>query len=355
MKKIISFSLISFLVLLNTNCTNGLNKKNSDDLTIVIKSTPGKPLAEVGETILTLEELSDDFLARQGTFKGAPHLNTEKKRVDYVESEVLQQAMFLEAIELGLLNDPEVKRNVKKIVVQKLMRDQLEKAQSNYVATEEEMQKHYDENQNLYNRNEALKVAYYAIPFGSNKNEAGKLAANLQKDAKENVQNANAKQFARLAMKHAKEAVEKYKVAIETNESPYLEKEDFERKFGPTTFAAINQLPNTGDLSQVLTTDTHYYVLMKTGYRKALNESFADAKPKIQKRLAYENRGKVYENYVASLKNKYNIKIHHSLVADLGKEGLKNINQNEPANALANNPSLIKPTENVASHEDHDH
>ena len=70
--------LLSLLVSLNyVGCT-----KNGQSGETVIKFTypKGETLAEVGGTSLSLEGFREDFLARQGTFKGAPHLNTDEKK-----------------------------------------------------------------------------------------------------------------------------------------------------------------------------------------------------------------------------------------------------------------------------------
>lgn len=304
-------------VVIAMSCTQ--SGKSGADIKLTIKNQKGEPLAHVGDTVLTLEELSNDFLDRQGTFRGAPHLNTEKKRIDYVENAVTQRALFLEGISLNLLDDPSVKRDLEKIVVQKLIRDKLAKVQEEYKPTEEEIKKHYDENPNLYNRQEAAKVAYFAIPFGDDKNNAQKLAQALLKDAKENVKNANIKEFARLAMKHAQQNNGKMKISLETNESSFLEKSDFEAKFGKESFDIINKLEKVGEMGPLLTTENSYFVVMKTGYRKALNESIEEAKPKIEKRIAFDQRGKVYENYVNDLRKKYNVKINQEKIAELGK------------------------------------
>ncbi len=344
------FSKILSLALVVTAMSCTQSGKSGADIKLTIKHQKGEPLAHVGDTVLTLEELSKDFLDRQGTFRGAPHLNTEKKRIDYVENAVTQRALFLEGISLGLLDDVQVKRDLEKIVVQKLVRDKLAKAQEEYKPTEEEIKKHYDENPNFYNRPEALKVAYFAIPFDQDKNGAQRLAKDLLKDAKENVKNANIKEFARLAMKHAQLMKDKIKISLETNESSFLEKSDFEAKFGKDSFEVVNKLEKVGDVGPLLTTDKGFFVVMKTGYRKTLNETLEEAKPKIQKRIAYEQRGKVYENYVAELRKKYGVKIVQEKVAELGKgvtpigtaqaqipqvpAGMENLAQKVPAGSI---------------------
>lgn len=348
MKRLINTLSLSLVLLMAFGCKKA-DQPTGKDITFTLKATKGTPLAQVGGSVLTLEELSEDFLGRQGTFRGAPHLNTDKKKLEYTENAANQRAMMLEGIATGLLDDPAVKRDVEKIIVQKLMRTMLTKAQEEYVASEAEMKEHYEKNPNLYNRQEAVKVAYFSVPFGANKEESKKFAAELQKDALQNVKNANTKEFARLAMKHAQMNMNKIKISLETNESSFLEKPDFDAKFGKDSFDLVNKMENMGQVGPVLTTDNGYFVIMKTGYRKALNESFEEAKPKIQKRIAYEQRGKVYEKFMADLRKKYDIKIFQDRIADLGKNAAPI--QNPTATANAANPvnGLPAPTEHGAT------
>lgn len=261
-----------------------------------------------------------------------------------------QRALFLEGINQGLLDDPIVRRDIEKTVVQKLIRDKLAKVQEEYKATEEEIKKHYEENPNLYNRQEATKVAYFAIPFGEDKNGAQKMANALLKDAKENVKNANIKEFARLAMKQAQEMKGKMKINLETNESSFLEKSDFDAKFGKGSFDIVNKLEKVGDMGPLLSTENSYFVVMKTGFRKALSETLEEARPKIEKRIAFDQRGKTYEKFVAEIRQKYKTTIFQEKIAELGKGvaplgtaqaqipqapvGLENMAQKVPAGSI---------------------
>lgn len=298
----------------------GCNKSGGKgDIVITFKSKEGQALAQVGNLTLTVEEMKADFLDRQGQFKGAPNLNTDKARNDYIENQVVQKAMFLEAIEKGYFERPEVRRDVEKIVVQRFMRDKLENAQNGYVPSEQQIKEHYEKNANLYNRAEAVKVAYISIPFGSNKAKTKEIAMALHKEATATVKNANSKAFSRLAMAYAPKVTNAGNISIETNETDYLEQQAFDGKFGSNSFEAAKSMPVMGQIAPLVTTDNAYVVLMKTGYRKNINENIEQAKEKIVKRLAYENRSEIYKKSLEELKKKYDIKVFKEHLAELSK------------------------------------
>lgn len=308
-----------FALALIPGCKPGIKAKEGDTV-IVIKQREGEMLAKVGKRVITLEEAKEDFLSRQGTFKGAPNLNTSKAQNDYIDNQVIQEAMFQEAIAKGYFERPDVVRDVRKIVVQRLVRDELEKSQTNYVPTEEQIKEHYNKNLNLYNRDEAIKVAYVRIPFGEKKEAAKTLATAIQKDAL-TIQNGNTREFSRLAMKFAPKINPADKISIETNETDYLEKPAFEGKFGSGVFDSVKGLEVIGKVAPLVTTNDAYVVLMKTGYRKQLSETLdnKDTQEKISKRLAYEHRGEAHKVMVERLKKDYGIEVNRDLLPELSK------------------------------------
>jgi hypothetical protein len=330
-------------LLIATGCTKG---KDGEIVIHMKQQSGGKTLAQVGKINLNLESLREDFLQRQGQFRGAPNLNNDKTRNDFVESQVMQKAMFLDAIEQNYFDLPEVRRDVEKIVVQRLMRNTLEKAQETFVPTEEKIKEHYEKNPNLYNREEAIKVAYISIPFGNNKDKTQAVANLIHKDAVETVKNSNSKAFNRLAMKYAEKFGGLGNISVETNETDYLDKNAFESKFGAGTFAAVGGTNAIGHVVPVTTTEKGFLVMLKTGYRKAMNETLEEARPKITKRLAYDSRGDFFKEYKEQLMKKYDVKIIQELVAELSNdpEGNKvaQKNNNNPAK-----PNETKPNEAI--------
>jgi hypothetical protein len=196
-------SLVGF-ILFTGACTSKLSEKSNKGISVLIPAQQGEALAQVGNITLTLEGMSADFLDRQGRLKGAPHLNTKKRRTDYVENQVIQEAMFQEAIAQGYFSDPSVLRNVKKIVVQKLMRDKLESGQKAFVPTKSQMQEHYNKNLNLYKRDEAIKTSYLFVPYGANRKKSLERAGKLKTLAKRTVKRANNKSFGDIVKKNGK-------------------------------------------------------------------------------------------------------------------------------------------------------
>lgn len=309
--------MISLGALLLVGSCQKFGKK---DTTIVFKQAEGEALASVGDVTLTVEELKQDFLDRQGTFKGAPHLNTEKKRKEYVESQVMQEALWQEALKKGYFDNPKLRNTVKKLVTQQFVRDLLTEAQEKYSPTKEEMKDYYDKNPSHFNHEEAVKMAYLSVPFNKDKAKALKIAQKLQIDASKTVKNSDTREFARLAMRNAQEGKNFGNFSINASETSFMEKAECEAKFGKGSYDMVNSAGTIGDIGPLLSSDDSYYVFMKTGKREKLNQSLEDAESKIKKKLGFEKRGQIYEEKMSEYKAKYNIKIHEDKLALLSPE-----------------------------------
>lgn len=316
--------ILFFLLVGSFGCKKNIHTDDGGGkINVSINYKGGEALAKVGDITLSLEALNEDFLQRQGQFKGAAHLNTDNKKTEFVENQVIQEAMFQEAIKAGYFNNAEVIRDVKKIVVQRLMRDKLSETQNITPPTEEEMKAHYEKNQNLYNRAEAEKVSFLEIPLGPDPKKTKSKAESIYKEALQTVKNGNTNALSQIAMKHAKNSKEAM-TQIQVQMTGFLEKEPFENKFGPGSFLEIKKLENIGEFGPLIKNDKAYFVMMKIGARKEIKESFEEAKQKIEKRLGFENRSKNYEQYVKSLHEKYKINVNKDKVALLGKDSENN-------------------------------
>ncbi len=181
------------------------------------------------------------------------------------------------------------------------------------------MKNHYDKNQNFYNRSDAVKVAFVSIPFGADKNKTKEVADIMHKDALASVKNANTKEFSRIAMRHTDKLAKLSKISVETNETDYLEKAAFEAKFGTGIFDSMKD-NNPGEIKPLITTADAFVIMMKTGFRKEINEKFEDAKPKIVKRLAYEGRNDFYKKFTDDLRAEFKITVNKPLLAELSKD-----------------------------------
>lgn len=300
-----------------------------NETVIVIKHPEGETLAKVGNNTLSVKYFADDFISRQGTFLGAPHLNSEEKRKEFVDNQLVQEALFQEAIAEGFFNKTEVIRDVKKAIVQALVRTKLESAQTEYVPSADDIKKYYDTNIAQFKRGEAARATYMLVPFGNDRAKAKATAESMEKEARRVVIRGNTKQFSETAMKVASATPAIGQANIEVSDSGLIEQAAFDAKFGPNVFPKLLAMDEIGTIAPVIEASTGFLVAMKTGYRKAVEETLEEATPKITRKLAFEKRGELYEKYIADLKQKYKVEVMQDKMAAFTKEVDTAIAQNE--------------------------
>lgn len=300
--RFLSVALLFMLV----GCQKG--GQSGNEIVLRLKHPDGQTLVKVGSLNLSDKYFAEDFVSRQGTFLGAPHLNSPEKRQEFVKNQAKQEALLLEALESGVLeNDPAIIRDVKKTIVTAYLRGKLQKAQDGYTPTQEEIKTYYDNNQAQFNRGEAVRVTYMMVPYGDNKAKAKELVQKAEKEVRAKVTKGNTKQFSQIGMSLATSSAGK--TTVENADSGLIEKEAFETKFGPNLFGKLADIEEIGTVTPSFETTNGYVIFMKTGGRKAMKETLEDASQKISRKLAFEKRGQIYEQQMTDLEKKYSIQI----------------------------------------------
>lgn len=339
----------SYSLILASLLVFGCNKSNDgNQLVLKIERLKGTPLVDVGNVTLSLEEIKEDFLSRQGSFRGADMLNTPEKKNEFAEQAAIKEAILQEALASDYVNKTvELRRDIKELIVQRYVRDRLQDEQAKFEATPEEIKKYYDDNKDLFSKKEAVKVTYMKVPYGTDKIKAKKLADDLKKEAVKTVTNANTTAFLKVAMKHMDPAhALKGGTRVEAAHTGFEEKNTLDEKFGNGAFDTALALSEIGHISNTFEGKDGWVVMMKTGYRKAVDETFEDAQEKIKKKLAFDNRGNLYKSFTDQIKKKYPVTIHENALALLSDGNTAKEAKLDPpqqAQAIPGNPGQVPP------------
>jgi len=144
---------------------------------------PGEPIAKVGDTTLTVEQIQKK-LDEQSPFVRVRYADPAKKK-EFLESQVRFEVLAAEAFARGMDKDPEVLEATKKIIVQKLTRDEFDGRVKLADVSDADLEKYFKEHEAEYQKPEMVRASHIAVAFGADKNAAKKKAEDAQKKASE--------------------------------------------------------------------------------------------------------------------------------------------------------------------------
>lgn len=264
------------------------------------ESTSQDP-ANVGPVLATIDGMEirvqefQDRINSQTPYVRARYTSNEQKR-EFLDNLIRFEVLALEAKKEGFDKDPAVVLSMKQLMVQKLMKDRLEKGIRPEDIQDEEMKAAYEAAHDEFNMPEEVRVA--AIVLDS-PDKAQSVAALALGEA-----GASNKGFRQLVAEHSTDNDGKSR----GGDLRYFTKTNQEIP-APLIEAAF-LLKKTGDVAGPITGgDGKFYVIKQTGHRKAIHKSFDEVKRQLQNRIYRDKRTQAQQDYVEELKAKAKIEI----------------------------------------------
>lgn len=264
-------------------------------------------LAVVGSQAITVEDFNSK-MSEQAPFIRSRYQNLEKKQ-EFLDNLVRMELLAQEAERRGYDKDPDVRQAMKKMMVQKLMREAYEDIEQ--AVTEEEIASFYQEHINDYVKPERVRLShiYFNVPKADAQRskvraEAVKLAAEIR--AQEAGTNKSA--FADTAKERSDDQISKRA----GGDLSFRTEQELTDLFGLEVAKAAFALQAINEISQVVETDRGLHVLKLTGRQAPMNRSLEDARKQIESRLSRDKANQSFESFVAGLREKSQIQVNEA-------------------------------------------
>ncbi len=271
------------------------------------KGAPGQSNEELGATLATVDGVVitvgefQDQIGRQSPYIRARYTSLEQKK-EFLESLVRFEVLAREAQRRGLDQDAEVIRTMKSVMVQKLMREEFDRAVPPDSISDAEMKTYYDANIKEYVK--AAEVRASAIVVKS-KAAAEKIAVEAKGDA-----GKTNKGFRELVTRYTTDEETK----VRGGDLRYFARDS--KDVPKAVIEAAYGLVKTGDVSDAIDVgDGRYYVLKLTGQKNAMTKTFDDVKQQIRNKLHREKRVAAQEEFVANLKTRAKVEVNEANLA----------------------------------------
>lgn len=258
------------------------------------------PLARIDDVTITLGELQER-INRQSPYIRARYTSLEQKK-EFLDSLIKFEVLAKEAARRGLDKDPEVVRTMKQVMIQRLMRDELDAKITADTVTDAEMKAYYDANLSEYVKPDEVRVSAIIV---KNRAQAERVANEARGEA-----GKTNKGFRDLVARYSQDEDSK----LRGGDLRYL---DAQSKDAPAPIVkAAFALASTGDVSPAIDAGNGtWYVLKQTGRRRSMTKSFDDAKPAIRNKLFRDKRVAAQKDFVDGLRSTAKIEINEANLA----------------------------------------
>jgi peptidyl-prolyl cis-trans isomerase C len=268
------------------------------------KEPQGEPIAVVGGTKITVEQLQKR-LDEQSPFVRVRYQDPEKKK-EFLDSQVRFEVLAAEAFARGLDQDPEVLEATKKIIVQKLTREEFDSRVKLADVTDADMQKYFEEHKADYQKPEMARASDIVVAFGSDKAKAKKTAEEAQKKAADKAKLEDRNVFKDLAAQYSTDEATKRA----GGDLRYLTRAEAEDKLGKAGADWLFGGETINEVSGVVEGKDAFHVLKRTGKRKEIVRTYEQVKNQIKNVVFREKRTEAFNKYVDELKQKHNVKVY---------------------------------------------
>jgi peptidyl-prolyl cis-trans isomerase C len=262
-------------------------------------SKSGPVVARVGNETITADDLKKR-LDETSPFLRARYSTLERKK-EFLENLIRNELLAQEAQRQGFDKSPAVKEQMKRAMIQELIRHQLDERLTGADIPEEELKRFYDAHLDDFVKPERARVFHVFLPAkdAREKAEARKKAAALLKDIDAREKKGEVNAFQVVAMKESKDPLS----APMGGDLRFLSRDELAKAYNPELAAAAFDLKNPGDKSNPIETATGVEVVKLQVKTVALNRSFDESKDSIRGRMARERRSREYDDWMKKLRD----------------------------------------------------
>jgi peptidyl-prolyl cis-trans isomerase C len=261
----------------------------------------GEAVARVGDEVVTVDDLQKK-LDEQSPFIRARYAEMDKRK-ELLDAQVRFEVLAAEAAARGYADDPDIKDALKKLLVQRLTREEFDGRVQLKDVTDAELQKYFGEHKADYQKPEMVRAS--VITVVATKPDARAKADEAQKLAADPAKKEDRVFFKDLVTKYSTDEATK----PAGGDVRYLAADEATARFGKEAAAWLFASDEPNAVSPVFSSTTPagqaFHVFKRTGRRKAIERSFDQVKNQIKNVVYREKRTAAFNAFVDELKTRH--------------------------------------------------
>ena len=289
-------------------------------------SKSGPVVAKVGDEVITADELKRR-LDETSPFLRARY-NTLDRKKEFLENLVRNELLAQEAERQGFDKSPAVKEQMKRAMIQELIKHQLDEKLTGADIAEADLKSFYDGHLDDFVKPERARVFHIVLAGkdAKEKAEARKKAAALLKDIEAREKKGEVNAFQATAIKESKDPLS----AAMGGDLRFLSRDELAKAYSADLANAAFELKNPGDKGGPIETPAGVELVKLQVKTVALNRSFDESKESIRSRMARERRSRDYDEWMKKLRETTKVVVNDAELDKVQVEGAAQ-QQQQPA------------------------
>ena len=290
-------------------------------------SSASPVVAKVGDEVITADELKHR-LDETSPFLRARY-NTLDRKKEFLENMVRNELLAQEAERQGFDKSPAVREQMKRAMIQELIKHQLDEKLTGADIADADLKKFYDEHLDDFVKPERARVFHivFSASDAKGKAEARKKAVALLKDIDAREKRGEVNAFQNTAIKESKDPLS----APMGGDLRFLSRDELAKAYSAELANAAFELRSPGDKGGPIETPAGVELVKLQVKTVALNRGFDETKESIRSRMARERRSRDYEEWMKKLRDSSTVTIDD---AELDKVQIEGAAPQQPPTAL---------------------
>jgi peptidyl-prolyl cis-trans isomerase C len=252
-------------------------------------------LAKIGDRTITVGEFADR-LASQSPYLQARFESPERRR-EFLDNLVRYELLVYEAKRRGYMDDPEVQRARRRVMIQELIEQEVDEPLEDQPISDEEVQAAYEANPTEFDRPEQVRASHIFVTDRTK-------AQAILKEAR----GADRPTFSRLAREHS----EDLKTKAKSGDLQFFTADGDGQPSAALRKAAFS-IEQVGKVYPELVEDGGgYHIVMLTAKRAELKRTYEQAKRAIRHKLTRERKEAAMEALTERLRKEVPVEIDYA-------------------------------------------
>lgn len=275
----------------------------------------GEVIAKVGPVTFTTAEI-EKRIKQQSPFLRV-QLQDPKKKALFVEEQIRNELLAQEAWSRKLYDDPRIKEELRRLMVQRVMKDHLRSIRDQIDVTETELRQAYRERMDEFNKPAKVRLSQIVRYVDSEKErrEARTLLKRVQSEVIARQKKNDHRAFGEAARSHSQDENTK----LGGGDLQFLTREQLAERYGDEVASHMFDAVSVGDMA-IADAPNAVVLFKKTGSRRAVERTLEQVKPQVRGALIGEKRTKAFESFVEKLERKHGVKIDRKAIESVKVE-----------------------------------